>query len=148
MLTNEELYAGFPQEQAAQYRREAVQHYGAAVVEESEQKLRQLGPEGFEQLKAEQEEINRTLASLVHLEPGSAAVQEQIARHYANIRGFWGKSVCQSQNIGEAYKGLAQLYLDDPRYTSQNGVANPAYATFLSTAMRHFADMQLLPGRS
>lgn len=141
MLTNEELYEGFPKGQ--EYRQEAVAKYGAETVEESENKLRQMGKAGFEKLKADQLDIARTLASMVHLDPTSNAVHQQIARHYQNIRGFWGESVCQSKNMAEAYKGLAKLYVDDPRFTSQNGQPNPEYAQFLSKAMIHFADTQI-----
>lgn len=141
MLTNEELYEGFPNGHA--YRQEAVTHYGAEEVEASEQNLRQRGKAGFEQLKVEQQTINQALLTLMHQDPTCPAVQQQIARHYANICGFWGESLCASKNMQEAYKGLAQLYLDDPRFTSQNGQEAPDYAAFLSKAMVYFADTQL-----
>ncbi|MBD2703122.1 MerR family transcriptional regulator [Spirosoma sp. BT702] len=141
MLTNEELYEGFPKGQ--EYREEAVEKYGAKTIEDSEAKLRQLGKAGFEQLKADQLDIAQKLASLVHQDPTSPAVQEQIARHYVNIRGFWGEEACQSKDMQKAYKGLAQLYIDDPRFTTQNGQENPEYAVFLNKAMVYFADTQL-----
>ena len=141
MVTNEELYEGFPKGQT--YRQEAVEKYGAKTVEDSENKLRQLGKAGFEQLKADQQDIVQLLADMVNLDPTSTIVQQQIARHYQNIRGFWGESVCKDKNMAEAYKGLAKLYVDDARFTSQNDVANPAYATFLNKAMTYFADTQL-----
>ncbi|GAB4019875.1 MerR family transcriptional regulator [Spirosoma migulaei] len=141
MLTNEELYEGFPKGQA--YRQEAIEKYGTEEVDASEQNLRQQGKAGFEQLKADQKDIAKTLAGMLTIDPTSPAVQEQIARHYANIRGFWGEELCQSKNMAEAYKGLAKLYMDDPRFTSQNGQANPEYAAFLNKAMVYFADTRL-----
>lgn len=141
MLTNDDLYEGFLKGQ--EYRQEAVAKYGAKPIEESENKLRQLGKEVFGKLKADQQDIAQTLAGMVNLDPTSDAVQQQIARHYANIRGFWGESVCQSKNMTKAYKGLAQLYVDDPRFMSQNGLPNPEYAHFLKKAMTYFADAQI-----
>ena len=141
MLTTDELYEGFPKGQA--YRQEAVANYGADEVEASENNLRQRGKVGFEQLKADQQDISLHLVSMINQDPTSAAVQQQIARHYQNIRGFWGESVCAGKDMKAAYKGLAQLYVDDPRFTSQNGQENPAYAAFLRKAMIHFADTQL-----
>ena len=38
---------------------------------------------------------------------------------------------------------LAQLYVDGPRYTSQQGQKNTHYAAFLQKAMVYFADTQL-----
>lgn len=143
MMTDEELYEGFPKEKAQAYRTEAIAKYGAQVVDESEAKLRQIGKPAFAQLKAEQQEIGQTLATMINLDPASDVVQQQIARHYANIRCFWGESVCKSKNMAEAYKGLAKLYTDELRYTSQNGQENPDYAAFLSKAMHYFADTRL-----
>ena len=143
MLTNEELYAGFPKEQAETYRREASDKYGPEVVAEAENKVRQLGKEGFAALKAEQESISQTLLGMMHLAPASEEVQQQISRHFANIQAFWGPSVGAGGKLAEAYKGLAQLYLDDPRYTTHHGQSSPGYANFLSEAMIHFADTKL-----
>ena len=86
MLTNEELYEGFPKGEA--YRNEAVAKYGADVVDESETKLRKVGKSDFTKLKADQQEIAQTLAAMMTLDPTSEAVQHQIARHYANIGDF------------------------------------------------------------
>ncbi|GAB3545967.1 MerR family transcriptional regulator [Spirosoma fluminis] len=141
MLTDEELYEGFPNGKA--YRREAVEKYGADVVEGSENGLHRLGKVGFEQLKADARDIGERLLTLIDQDPTSAVVQQQIARHYRNIRGFWGESVCAGKDMAEAYKGLAQLYVDDLRYTSGNGQENPEYAAFLNKAMVYFADTQL-----
>lgn len=141
MLTNDELYEGFPNGQ--DHRQEAVAHYGAEEVESSEQNLRQRGKAGFNQLKTEQQAINQSLLILMSQDPTSPVVQKQIARHYANLRGFWGESLCASKNMQEAYRGVAQLYVNDPSYTSQNGRANPEYAAFLRKAMVYFADTRL-----
>lgn len=142
MLTNDELYEGFPK--GKDYRLEAIDKYGSQTVENSEAKLKQLGKAGFEQLKADQQAIAQTLLSLTDQDPTSPAVQQQIARHYANIRGFWGEQACQSKDMAKAYKGLAQLYIDDPRFTVRNGKENPEHAAFLHKAMVYFADTQVL----
>ncbi|MBN8823397.1 MULTISPECIES: MerR family transcriptional regulator [unclassified Spirosoma] len=141
MVTNEELYEGFPK--GREYRQEAIEKYGKEAIESSEAKLQQMGKAGFEQLKADQQAIAQILTAMVDHDPASLAVQQQIARHYVNIRGFWGEKVCQSKDMAKAYKGLAQLYLDDPRFTSQNGIDNPDYASFLHKAMVYFADTQI-----
>jgi hypothetical protein len=118
-----------------------VERYGADTIEASEQHLRQLGKDGFQQLIADQQDINRTLRHLRHLDPANPEVQRQVARHYVNIMGFWGNSVPEASRPA-AYQGLAQLYLDDPRYTRQNGEDSPAFAAFLSAAMRRFGEVQ------
>ena len=143
MLTNEELYEGFPREQAEAYRREAGEKYGPDQVAESEEKLRKLGPEGLAGLHAEREDIARNLSTMLHLQPDSLTVQAQIGRHFANIRGYWGPSVGAGGKLAAAYEGLARLYLDDPRFTQHEGQDRPEYAAFLSQAMLHFSRTQL-----
>jgi hypothetical protein len=75
-------------------------------------------------------------------DPTSPKVQEQIARHYENIRKFWGTHGT-AEKQAEAYAGLGQLYVDDERYTQVNGQSQPAYASFLSKAMNYFTETQL-----
>jgi DNA-binding transcriptional MerR regulator len=139
MSTNDELYEGFPQGKA--YRQEAVDKYGAKTVEQSEQHLLSINKANFQQLKAEQEEISQTLATMVNLDPTSELVQQQINRHYVNICQFWGGSVKPDDQF-KVYKGLGQLYVNDPRYTSQHGQPNPAFALFMQQAMSYFTDNQ------
>ncbi|MGA0559003.1 MerR family transcriptional regulator [Larkinella sp. VNQ87] len=137
MLTDDELYAGFPKEQAEAYRQEAAEKYGAKTIEESEMKIRKLGKAGFEALKAEGEAITHALLSLMDRDPADPAVQQQVARHYALIQQFWGSSVANGDTLA-AYRGLAQVYVDDPRYTHPNGLQSAEFARFMSQAMKHF----------
>ena len=89
MLSHEELYEGFPKEQGEAYRNEAEKKWGADAMEKSENSLRKLSKAHFEQLKDEQKEIATALFSIMNEDPTSPKVQEQIARHYENIRKFW-----------------------------------------------------------
>ena len=131
MLSHEELYEGFPKEQGEAYRNEAEKKWGADAMEKSENSLRKLSKAHFEQLKDEQKEIATALFSIMNEDPTSPKVQEQIARHYENIRKFWGTHGT-AEKQAEAYAGLGQLYVDDERYTQVNGQSQPAYASFLS----------------
>jgi DNA-binding transcriptional MerR regulator len=142
MLTVEELYEGFPKDKAEAIRREAMEKYGEDTVRSSEQQLQQLSKPELEQLKLKGEDIARRLGALIDLDPTAAAVQEVIAEHHAYILVWWGSSgpACAP---ADAYRGLAQLYLSDERFTMQKGKPNPAYANFISKAMIHYADTQL-----
>lgn len=142
MLSHEELYEGFSKEQGEAYRNEAAKKWGAEAVETSGNSLQKLGKVHFEQLKKEQKDIAATLFSMMNEDPTSPKVQAQIAWHYENIRKFWGTHG-SAEKQAEAYSGLGQLYVDDERYTQVNGVSQPAYASFLSKAMNHFAETQL-----
>ena len=142
MLTHDELYEGLPKEQAQAYRKEAIEKYGKETVEHSENALRQLTKDQYAQLSTESEAIRRELALLINEDPKSAQVQALIARHYENIRMFWG-TAHTSDKQAEAYKGLGQLYVDDERFTIIDGKPNPVYARFMCKAMAYFAETHL-----
>lgn len=142
MLKHEELYEGLPKETAEAYRNEAIDKYGTEVVEHSENQLRKLSKQDFAGLIAESKEITNALVSLMGEEPTSNVVQKQIARHYQSIRMFWG-TAGSSDLQAEAYKGLGELYVNDERYTTNDGKSNPDFAVFMRNAMSYFVDTQL-----
>ncbi|MCR8560224.1 MerR family transcriptional regulator [Mucilaginibacter sp. BJC16-A38] len=142
MSNYEELYEGMPKEEAEAYRNEAVEKWGEAIVLRSEKALLEMPKLNLGQLKADQKDIAGKLVLLVNENPESGLVQEQIARHYANIRSFWGVSDPTDLKIG-TYKGLADLYVADDRYTTVEGKTNPVFAAFMYKAMMCFADSKL-----
>lgn len=142
MLTHEELYEGFPKEKAEAYRKEAIAAYGEEQVQQSEKHLQAVGKKGFEALKTEQQDIVQNLVSLMKEDPKSNSVQRQIARHYANIRQFWGTAGTADPQA-EAYSGLGELYVNDERFTTIDGKSNPEFAQFMCEAMRFFAETNL-----
>lgn len=136
----EELFEGMPREQALAYRKEAIDKWGEEVVVLSEKSLLQMPKQTLEQLKADQKDIAYQLGLLVNEDPTSKLVQSQIRRHYTNICGFWGAASITA----EQYKGLADLYVTDERYTARDGKPNPAYAAFVRMAMEAFAEANLV----
>ncbi|PZR34935.1 MAG: MerR family transcriptional regulator [Azospira oryzae] len=142
MLKHEELYEGLPKEEAEALRKEAIEEYGMEQITRSENHLRKMSKTQLNKLKEEQKEIANALLSLMNSDYTRAEVQHQIALHYANIRNFWG-TAGSSDKQANAYKCLGELYINDARFTTQNGHANPAFALFLSKAMTHFAENNL-----
>jgi DNA-binding transcriptional MerR regulator len=142
-MTNiEELYEGMPKEQAEAWRKEAADKWGEEVVTRSEKALLEIGKLDIERLKTEQKDIARRLQLLRGYLPESNEVQEQIARHYVNIRSFWG--VADPTDLkAETYKGLAELYMTDERYTVGNDNPDPEFAAFMRSSMLYFADTKL-----
>ncbi len=140
-MTPEELYEGLPKETAEAYRKEATAKWGDAV-KRSEEALRKLSKADFGKLKDEMKANWQTLASMMHHDPTSDAVQEHIAHHYVIIRKFWGTDSLADKQAKQ-YAGLGQMYIDDPRYTELDGKPNPEFAVFLSKAMSYFAETAL-----
>lgn len=133
MTDYKKLYKGFPK--GLEYRNEAIEKYGKDTVENSEKALLNLSKEEMEALTEEQTEVGEGLIALRDEDPTSAEVQALIARHYKIIERFWGRTPAP-----EAYKGLGQLYISDPRFARVDGEPNAAYAAFMAAAMAHYAD--------
>lgn len=143
IMTNpEELYEGLPKEVGTTYRQEAIDAYGQDAIDTAEQSLVKRGKEGFKQLQAEFETLNKELFAVRQAEPHSEQAQALIARHYDKIRAFWGTERSDDKQA-EAYAGLGQLYVDDKRFTLVDGETHPDFARFLQQAMKHFAETKL-----
>lgn len=142
MITDEELYEGFLKENVTKIRNEAIENYGLEKVETSENYLKKLSKEQFEQLKNEQISIAKSLFELSDKECECDEVQMEISRHYKNIRKFWGTDGSSNTQWRE-YKGLGELYVADERFTMMDGKVQPEFARFLSKAMTYFANTQL-----
>jgi len=140
MSNFEQLYEGL--DGAAALRQEAIDKWGEEAITRSENALTEMGPAALQKLKADQRDINQRLRALVDEHAQSDAVQEQIARHYEMIRGFWGMRTGEAIKAS-AYKGLGDLYASDDRYTMADGRPDPRFAAFMRTAMAHFAETRL-----
>jgi DNA-binding transcriptional MerR regulator len=140
MSNFEKLYEGL--DGAAALRQEAIDKWGEEAILRSENALVEMPPASLEQLKADQQDIDVRLRALSGEAPQCDTVQEQIARHYELIRGFWGMRAGEAMKAA-AYKGLADLYASDERYTAVDGRPDPRFAQFMRAAMAHFADTRL-----
>ena len=105
MITDKELYEGFSTEGVRKIRNEAIEKYGEEKVLASENYLKKLSKEQVDQLKEEQKMIFKNLFDLSDRQPESEDVQMEIARHYKNIRKFWGTDG-SSDSQWKQYKGL------------------------------------------
>ena len=137
-MKHEDLYTGLPKEKAEKWRQEALEKW-PKQVKQSEQALLKLNKQEFEKLKSDFGENIKRLAALRKEHYANPAVQKEIGLHYGYIQKFWSKK----GDIGEAYKGLGQLYVDDNRYTEIDGKPNPDFALFLRDAMTHYVDSNL-----
>ena len=136
MLSTEELYEGLPRDTAEAWQKEAKEKWSSAF-ERSDNYLRNKTKAEFESLKEQAKANQHKLLSLLNEEPTSDQVQKEIAQHYHIIREFWGTAGSPDKQA-DAYAGLADLYINDERYTNQDGKPNAAFAQFLNKAMKHF----------
>ncbi|MDW3650311.1 MAG: MerR family transcriptional regulator [Bacteroidia bacterium] len=138
MSKPEKLYEGLPKELGTTQRQEAIDAYGKEAVEHAENELLKLGKADFKKLQAEMDQLHDSLFQLKEEDPKSPQVQQLIAKHYVVIRMFWGTSKKEDKQA-EAYAGLGELYVSDPRYMSMNGKPQPEFSAFMKEAMAHFS---------
>jgi DNA-binding transcriptional MerR regulator len=138
MITNEELYAGFPKETVEAWRSEAMERWGKDTVEQSEQALRKMSKEDIEKLRQEGSAVTAGLIAHMHLDISDEAVQTLIHQHYLHILQWWGRE--PEQEALDAYRGLSNLYLMDERYTYVDGQPNLAFTAFITKAMLYYVD--------
>ena len=142
MMNADELYDGLSPQQAAAYRKEAIEAYGTEVVEHAENHLKKLDKAAMQALVAKQKDLAQALYLLYEQDPTSPHVQDLISQHYTNTRKLW-ETEHAADKQAEAYKGLGNLYLTDERFNLTGDNNYLKFAAFIKAAMTHFADQHL-----
>ena len=134
-MANEERFAGFDDPKLAEYREEARQRWGHTdAYKESSRRAASYTKVDRAAIQAENSAINDALAGLMDREPADPEVQGWVARHHRQIDERFYK--CSA----EIYRGLANMYVDDPRFTATYDAVKPGLAKFLREAMLVYAD--------
>lgn len=128
-------FAGFDDAKLAEYREEARQRWGESdAFKESERRAATYAKADWKAIKAEGEEVALGIAARMDHDPAAPEVQEWIARHHRQIDGRFYR--CSA----EIYRGLGDLYVDDPRFTAFYDCVKPGLARFMRAAMHAYAD--------
>lgn len=136
-MNDEELYDAFSKEEMEELSAEAKERWGHTdQYKESEKKMRGMSKEQFAVIQREGDEIAREGALLVDKPIDSSAAQTLIAKHYKHLSNFYTPNP-------EMYKGLAEMYIGDSRFTAYFAKYNPGLPQFMHDAMVHFADEQI-----
>lgn len=135
-LMAEEAFDGFDH---TVYKEEVEQRWGADAYARSDRWWRGLGAEGQAAFRAEAAAIQTGFAAAhaAGTPAGDPAVQALAARHYAWVRAGWG-DVAPS---AEAYLGLGDMYVADPRFAKHYGGADGA--AYVREAMGVYAASEL-----
>lgn len=124
-----DLYGTFTKKQMEEYQKEAEERWGKTdAYKQSTANVAKMGKAGLAQVAAENKAVEKELAAVMDRDVRDPAVQALVARHRANIAKFYTVS-------DEMYRGLAEMYLADPRFTAHYDGTAPGLADFLSRAM-------------
>ena len=109
--------------------KEAKQRWGKTTAyKQSQERVKKMTKQDWARINADGEKILQDVVKLLDHDVHDKAVQEVIARHYNHLRNFYEPSL-------EMYKGLAEMYLADPRFTAYFAKYHKALPQFMHDAM-------------
>ncbi|MGI6606708.1 MAG: MerR family transcriptional regulator [Peptococcia bacterium] len=140
-MTDKEKFEGFKKkmlaENEAKYGREIREKYGEENVARSNEKFMNMTEEQYAELQELTERLNETLKQAVAGgEPAGELAQKACELHKKWLLFFW------PQYSKEAHMGLAQMYVDDSRFTAYYEKIAPGCAAFLRDAMRIYTGIK------
>lgn len=136
MVTEKELYEGFSKEEVHAWKEEVELKYSSELVNESRENVKNMTKADFRKVKTEQEQIAKDLSLLMDKPIESDEVQAVIKRHHTNNERFY-------KTDATVYKGLADMYVSDPRFAEFYNKYRQGLANFIRKSMHCFADNSL-----
>ena len=136
-MTDKEKFEGLKDklisENEEKYGSEIRAKYGSDTVYQSNARFKSMTQEQYSRMQALADEIKTTLrAAMQTKDPAGELAQKACALHKEWLMCSWG-----SYNP-EAHKGLAQMYVDDERFTAYYDEIAPGCAVFLRDAIMVF----------
>lgn len=140
-MADKDKFEGFKKnlvdENEKKYGKEIREKYGEDTVNASNAKMMNMTQEQYEAFTKLGEELNETLAKA--METGNPA--SELAQKTADLHKQW-LSFTWGQYSKEAHAGLAQMYVDDERFTAYYDQVKPGAAVFLRDAIHIFTGVK------
>ena len=133
-MSNEEKFEGFKksliESNEKTYGKEAREAHGDDAIDKSNAKMMGMTEEQFAQVEELSNELNETLRTAFEQgDPAGELAQKACALHKEWLCNFW------TTYSKDAHKGLAQMYVDDERFTAHYDEIAPGCAPFLRDAI-------------
>lgn len=141
MMMDQEKFAGFKQklvdDNEAKYGKEIREKYGAETVNKSNQKVKGMSQEQFAEVTKLGTEVIETLqAAFKTGDPAGELAQKAADLHRQWLCFYW------DSYTKEAHAGVAQMYVDDPRFTAYYDEQQPGTAKFLRDAVHIYTGIE------
>jgi DNA-binding transcriptional MerR regulator len=128
-MEDKELYDSFTKEEQEKLAGEAKERWGHTdAYRQSQERYAKLSKEQIDQLKVDADVLMKKIATHVSEDPNSTAVQELMEEHYNALRTYYEPTF-------EIYRGLAQMFIQDPRFTAYYEKYATGLAQFMHDAM-------------
>lgn len=133
-MSDQEKFEGFKQrileENERKYGQEIRAKYGHEAVERSYQKFKAMTQEQYQELTELSTKLMETLEAAYQTgDPGGELAQNAADLHRQWLCYYWDRY------SPEAHAGLAQMYVDDERFTAYYDQKQPGLAAFLRDAI-------------
>lgn len=133
-MSNKERFEGFKQQliddNENKYGKEIREKYGDDAANSSNQQVKNMTPEEYDEVTRLANELAASLAAAYKTgDPASEAAQRAADLHKQWLSYYW------SEYSKEAHAGLAQMYVDDERFTAYYDDKQPGTAQFLRDAI-------------
>lgn len=133
VMTEKDIYAGFSEKEIKKMKAEVADRWGDQELNAVEERIQQLGKEGWDDHKQKGEEINKLLADLLSLPPSDVRVQKAIALHHEHLNFYYEVSK-------ERYLGLAKMYVEDERFFNHYEKYGKNLAAFIHRAVKLYCE--------
>jgi DNA-binding transcriptional MerR regulator len=133
-MTDKDLYVGLSKEDEANYTAEAKERWGHTDAwKQSQERYGKLSDAEKQKIGQAGHDLVKEIAS--HMPDGakSEVVQKLIGQHYEALRTFYDPNT-------QMYRGLAEMYVGDPRFAAFYEKFTPGLAQFMCDAMVEFCD--------
>jgi DNA-binding transcriptional MerR regulator len=136
-MSNQEKFDGFLRklvsENEKRYGAEVRAKYGDDVMDRSNEKVLGMTEETYKNTQELEEKLYEALkAAVAQGDPAGEAAQEACRLHKAWLCRYW------DHYSKEAHMGLAEMYVEDPRFTAYYEEIAPGCARFLRDALAVF----------
>lgn len=133
-MQDQEKFDGFMQklvdDNEAKYGKEIREKYGDEAVDRSNAKVKGMNKDQYDEVEALSSQVSETLkAAFEQGDPGGELAQKACELHKKWLCYFW------EHYSKEAHMGVAQMYVDDPRFTAYYDKIAPGCAAFLRDAV-------------
>jgi DNA-binding transcriptional MerR regulator len=139
-MSNKEKFEGFKQkmvdENEKKYGKEIREKYGKDTVEKSNARVMNMTQEQHDEVTALSKQLTETLGQAFATgDPAGELAQKAADLHKKWLTYFW------NEYSKEAHAGLAQMYVDDARFTAHYDEKQPGTAAFLRDAILIYTGM-------
>lgn len=132
-MNDEELYESF-KEHGEKYADEAKARWGNTdAYKQSAERVAKMSKEDMIAIKKAADQLMQDIAANMSFGAGSKEIQKLIGKHYDALRKFYEPNL-------KMYRGLADMYVADPRFTAYYEKYAKGLALFMRDAMHIYAD--------